>query len=96
MGIIGNDGSRKEIVILGEVMERSFLFMQTASKVYGKIYVDYETKVEASLYIDFRYQEHVEFANKFTNQPIFEPLDSISICFRPIKTCKLLTEFNQF
>jgi adenylate cyclase 10 len=33
MGIIGNDGGRKEIVILSEVMERAFLFMQTSMKV---------------------------------------------------------------
>lgn len=55
MGIIGNDGTRKEIVILGEVMERAFLLMQTASKFYGKVFVDYETKVEASVFIDFKY-----------------------------------------
>ena len=88
MGIIGNEGGRKEIVILGEAIERAFLLMQTATRVYGKIFVDHETKVEASLFIDFRYQEHVEFANKFTNHPIFEPLDSITIYFKPIKSCK--------
>jgi len=27
MGIVGNEGSRKEIVILGEPIERAFLFM---------------------------------------------------------------------
>eukprot|EP00347_Sterkiella_histriomuscorum_P004823 403358953 len=75
MGIVGNEGSRKEIVTLGETIERAFLFMQTASKHYGKIYVDYDTKMEASLFIDFRYIEHVEFAHKLTNQAIFEPVD---------------------
>jgi class 3 adenylate cyclase len=76
MGIIGNEGGRKEIVILGEAVERAYLYMQAAMKVYGKIYVDFETKKEASLFIDFNYIEHVEFANKYTNQPLFEPLDS--------------------
>lgn len=75
MGIIGNDGSRKEIVTLGETVERAFLFMQTASKHFGKIYVDYDTKMESSLYLDFRYIEHVEFAHKLTNQALFEPID---------------------
>ena len=49
--------------------------MQTASKHYGKIYVDYETKLEASLFLDFKYIEHVEFAHKLTNYAIFEPTD---------------------
>lgn len=44
MGIIGNDGGRKEIVILGEAIERAFLYMQASMRVYGKIFVDYETK----------------------------------------------------
>lgn len=67
MGIIGNEGSRKEIVTLGETIERAFLFMQAASKHYGRIYVDYDTKMEASLFVDFKYIEHVEFAHKLTN-----------------------------
>lgn len=48
MGILGNEGARKEIVILGDTVERAFLYMQTAMKVYGKIFVDYNTKMEAS------------------------------------------------
>lgn len=44
MGIIGNDGGRKEVIILGQAIERAFLFMQASSKVYGKIFVDYETR----------------------------------------------------
>lgn len=74
MGIIGNEGGRKEVVILGETVERAFLFMQAAMKIYGKIYVDYETKAEAAQFIDFHFIEHVEFPNKFANQPLFEPL----------------------
>ncbi|CDW76061.1 ph domain containing protein [Stylonychia lemnae] len=77
MGIVGNEGSRKEIVILGEPIERAFLYMQTASKHYGKIYVDYDTKLEASLFVDFRYVEHIEFAHKLTNCSIFEPQDAL-------------------
>lgn len=48
MGIIGNDGGRKEIVIIGEAIERAFLFMEAAYKEDGRIYVDLETKVESS------------------------------------------------
>ena len=71
IGIVGNEGSRKEIVMLGETIEKGFLYMQTATKVYGKIFVDYETKTDASLFMDFNYIEHIEFAHKLTNQPIF-------------------------
>ena len=54
VGIVGNDGgSSKEVVILGETVEKTYLMMQTANKHYGKIYVDYETKMDASLFIDF-------------------------------------------
>jgi len=62
MGIVGSDDmqhSRKEIVMLGETMEKAFLLMQTATKVYGRIYVDYETKAEASHHIEFKYIEHI-------------------------------------
>lgn len=52
MGIIGKD-SRKEIVMLGETIERAFLFMQTATKVYGRIFCDLETRSEANHMIDF-------------------------------------------
>ena len=75
MGIIGNDGGRKEIVILGESVERAFLFMQAAMKQYGKIYVDYNTKSDAGAFLDFKYFEHAEFANKYVNLPIFEPVN---------------------
>lgn len=75
MGIIGSESGRKEVVMIGEAMERAFLLMQASTKVYGKIYVDFQSKLEASLFIEFKYLEHVEFANKFTNQPIFEPVD---------------------
>jgi len=81
MGIVGNEGSRKEIVILGETIERAFLYMQTASKHYGKIYVDHDTKLEASLFLDFKYIEHVEFAHKLTNYPLFEPVDFYNLWF---------------
>ena len=40
-------------------MEKAFLLMQTATKVYGRIYVDYETKAEASHHIEFKYIEHI-------------------------------------
>jgi class 3 adenylate cyclase len=41
MGIIGNESGRKEIVMIGEAMERAFLLMQASTKIYGKIYVDF-------------------------------------------------------
>lgn len=49
MGIVGgistsSELNRKEIVMLGETVERAFLMMQTATKVYGQIFMDYETK----------------------------------------------------
>lgn len=76
VGIVGNDGSSsKEIVALGETVEKTYLMMQTASKHYGKIYVDFETKMEASLFIDFQFIEHIEFAHKLVNYPIFSPID---------------------
>ncbi len=75
MGIIGNEGSRKEVIILGQAIERAFLFMQASSKVNGKILVDLCTRQEASSYIDFKYSEHIEFANKFINLPVFQPRD---------------------
>ena len=87
MGIIGNEGGRKEIVILGDTVERAFLYMQAAMKVFGKIYVDYQTKMEASLTMDFQYIEHVEFANKYMNQPLFEPIEPDP---RQAKKCKVL------
>ena len=89
MGIVGNEGGRKEIVILGETVERAFLYMQAAMKVYGKIYVDFETKKDASLFIDFTYIEHMEFADKPTNAPIFEPVNPL-LSARTIKKCKAL------
>ena len=73
MGIVGNE--RREIIILGETVERAFLFMQTATKLYGKVYVDYETKTDASIYMDFMHIENIEFAHKLTNHPTFEPID---------------------
>jgi hypothetical protein len=71
MGIIGNDGGRKEVIIIGEAVERAFLLMQASTKVYGKIFVDYNTKLESSQFIEFQYLEHIEFANKYINLPIF-------------------------
>jgi|LauGreDrversion4_2_1035121.scaffolds.fasta_scaffold370856_2 hypothetical protein len=45
MGIIGNEGgARKEVIIIGQAIERAFLFMQASSKVFGKIFVDYDTR----------------------------------------------------
>jgi hypothetical protein len=46
--------------------------------MYSKIYCDYETKMEATVNIDFTYIEHIEFANKLINFPIFEPIDPIN------------------
>jgi len=76
MGIIGNEGGRKEIVILGEAIERAFLYMQAAMRVYGKVFVDLDTKRDSTSFIDYQYCEHVEFVNKFTNFPIFEPVNA--------------------
>ena len=57
VGIVGcsapSEHNRKEIVMLGETVERTFMFMQTATKVYGRIFVDYDTKADASHHIDF-------------------------------------------
>lgn len=41
------------MISVGEVIERAILFMQAAIKYYGKICVDFDTKMEASQYIDF-------------------------------------------
>ena len=71
MGIIGNDGGRKEVIILGEPIERAFLFMQASSKVNGKIFVDLNTRQEAASFIDFTYTEHIEYGSKFINLPVF-------------------------
>lgn len=61
MGIVGSstEGNRKEIVMLGEIVERAFLFMQTATKVYGRIFCDQETRADANHMIDFEYLEHI-------------------------------------
>ena len=75
MSIIGNECRRKEIAIIGDTIERAFLFMQTATKMSGKIIADYDTKMEASQYMDFTYIQHIEFARKMTNAAIFEPND---------------------
>ena len=53
MGVIGNDASRRDVVLIGEVVERAFLLMQIATRHYGRIYVDHETKMDASHYIEF-------------------------------------------
>ena len=45
--------------------------MQAATKQYAKIFVDYESKMEASLFIDFLYIEHIEFSHKLTNYAIY-------------------------
>ena len=73
-GIVGAT-DRKEIVLLGETVERAFLFMQIATKVYGRIFVDYETKAEAAHHVDCHYLEHIQFADKLLNHPVFTPLD---------------------
>jgi hypothetical protein len=88
MGIAGSVGSKKEIVILGETVERTFLFMQTATKVFGRIFVDYATKVEASHHMDFQYLEHIQFADKFINYPIFSPIDPIMDYESPLSQLK--------
>lgn len=46
-GILGKDVGKREIVIIGECVERALLNMERAREVYGKIYVDYNTKIEA-------------------------------------------------
>ena len=53
VGISGTTQNRKELVILGDTVERTFLFMQTATKVFGRIFVDQATKTEASHHLDF-------------------------------------------
>jgi class 3 adenylate cyclase len=75
IGIVGNEGSRKEAIILGEPVEKALLLMQTATKHYGKIYVDIETRKEASHAIEFEFKEHLELSHKLVNDPIFEPVD---------------------
>lgn len=76
-GVVGTEGLRKEIVVLGDSIERALLIMQTANRKYGKIFVDFDTKMDASIHIDFQYFEHIEFAQKLINCPIFEPLNPI-------------------
>jgi hypothetical protein len=87
MGIAGSL-QKKEIVILGETVERTFLFMQTATKVFGRIFVDYSTKAEASHQIDFTYLEHIQFADKFINYPVFAPVDPIIDYESPLSQLK--------
>jgi len=74
-GIVGHEGGRKEVAILGEAIEKAFLFTYVATKHRGKIYVDFETKKEASSFLDFEYKEHIEFSNKYLSSPIFEAVD---------------------
>ena len=75
IGIVGNEGSRREAVILGEPVEKALLMMQTATKHFGRIYVDVETRNEAAIYIEFEFKEHIEFTHKLVNDPIFEPIE---------------------
>ena len=93
MGIIGNEGGRKEIVILGDTVEKAFLYMQAAMKVFGKVFVDYNTKVDASTFVEFTYCEHVEFTNKFTNYPLFEPLNPFQVQPK-LQKCKSFKKCN--
>ena len=72
-GILGKEVGKREIVIIGEAVDRAILYMERAREVYGKIYVDYHTKLEAQMYLDFQYAEHKEFPNKIINMSIFEP-----------------------
>jgi hypothetical protein len=89
MGIAGSGlQNKKEIVILGETIERTFLFMQTATKVFGRIFVDYSTKFEASHHIDFQYLEHIQFADKLINFPVFSPVDPIIEYESPLSQVK--------
>ena len=76
-GIVGAEGFRKEVVVLGESIERALLIMQTANKKYGKIYVDFNTKMDANIHIDFEFREHIEFAHKLINCPLFEPINPL-------------------
>lgn len=61
--------------MLGETVERAFRLMQTATKVYGKIFCDYDTKADANHMLDFIYLEHIQFPDKYLNCPVFQPLD---------------------
>jgi hypothetical protein len=61
--------------MIGETIERAFLFMQTATKVYGRIFCDQNTRTEANHMIDFEYLEHIQFADKLLNFPVFSPID---------------------
>jgi len=58
---VGNN-VRREIVLIGEVMDRALRILQVAMNKYGKVYCDFETKMKASHYIDFTYIEHKELS----------------------------------
>lgn len=88
IGIVGNEGGRKDIVILGEAVERAFLYMQAAMRVFGKVFVDLNTKRDSSPFIEFAYCEHVEFVNKTINYPLFEAMNPFSQS-QSLKTCKI-------
>lgn len=88
MGIIGNEGGRKDIVILGEAVERAFLYMQAAMRIFGRVFVDLNTRRDSSPFIDYAYCEHVEFVNKTINYPLFEPLNPFAQS-QSLQTCKM-------
>jgi hypothetical protein len=59
-GVIGNF-ARREIVGIGEVAERAVLLLRTATQAYGKIFVDADTKRNASHNIDFKFVDYYEY-----------------------------------
>jgi hypothetical protein len=93
MGIIGNEGGRKDIVIIGDAVEKAFLYMNASMRSPNNVFVDYQTKLEASKFIEIEFLEHVEFSNKYTNYPIFEPQNPFLV---PCNFQKCKNQFHQF
>ena len=62
--------------------------MQAAMKVFGKVFVDLNTKRDSSPFIEFAYCEHVEFVNKTINYPLFEAKNPFSKS-QSLQTCKI-------
>jgi hypothetical protein len=80
--------------MVGETVERAFRFMQTATKVYGKIYCDYDTKAEASHMIEFTFVEHIQFSDKLINYAVFSPVDLFEEYESPTLVLKRKNQFS--
>ena len=77
-GVVGTSGSRREYSVLGDIVNLSARIMSYPKyvlKEFGRIFVDYNTKVDASNSMSFKYIDHLQFKGKNYMLPIFEPFD---------------------